>query len=724
MGVFELAAVRGRARWRWPAPWPTPSAVSVVGGGDSVAAVNAAGVADRHHPRLHRRRRGARADRGQAAARRGRAARSRRHERATAVRGRQLEDAQDRRGDRPLRGRAGGAAAGRARGGRVRAVHVAGRGGRGPPPDRSCASTPRTCTRPPQGAYTGEISAADAARPGRARRAARPLGAAPVLRRDRRRAGREAGRRRRRRSGRDPGRGRDASRQREGGETEQVLARQIADSGAAAHAARADHRLRADLGDRHRPHRHAGDGRGGAPLHPRAAAERARRASPHPVRRQHEAGQRRRAAGAAGHRRRPDRRRQPGGGRFPGDRAPRRRERAGLPGGAGRLGPGRARARQRRRPGRYARLRPRSGRPGRAPRWPPRDGRSACPTARWATREVGHLNLGAGRVVLQDLVRIDEDVASGGIFQQPVLLRRLRARAAARRCTWSACVSDGGVHSHIRPPAGADRAGAPRAASSGCTCTRSPTGATSRPPAAPASWSGCRNLATVCGRFFGMDRDRRWDRTKRAYDAIVHGVGAVHRRPGGGRAGRVRAAASPTSSSSRSWSATQRRLGCAATMPWCSSTSGPTAAGSCSARCSSPASTSSTAGMTRRCRALVQMTEYSEDFHAPVAYPSRAGDVGAGAGAGGKPACRSCTWPRRRSTRTSPTSSTAAASTAASGEQLVAGRLAARRRHLRPEAGDERRRRLPTCSATASRRAATGSAWSTSPTPTWSATAA
>ena len=62
----------------------------------------------------------------------------------------------------------------------------------------------------------------------------------------------------------------ETEQQREGGETERVLARQIADSGAASRRRPPDHRLRADLGDRHRPHRHARAGRGGTPLHPRA----------------------------------------------------------------------------------------------------------------------------------------------------------------------------------------------------------------------------------------------------------------------------------------------------------------------------------------------------------------------------------------------------------------------------------------------------------------------
>ena len=60
------------------------------------------------------------------------------------------------------------------------------------------------------------------------------------------------------------------------------------------------------------------------------------------------------------------------------------------------------------------------------------------------------------------------------------------------------------------------------------------------------------NVATVCGRYYAMDRDRRWDRTERAYDAIVHGVGARADDAAAAVRAELRARASPTSSSSRS----------------------------------------------------------------------------------------------------------------------------------------------------------------------------
>jgi 2,3-bisphosphoglycerate-independent phosphoglycerate mutase len=145
------------------------------------------------------------------------------------------------------------------------------------------------------------------------------------------------------------------------------------------------------------------------------------------------------------------------------------------------------------------------------------------PDGQMGNSEVGHLNLGAGRVVLQDLVRISEDVRSGGMFANPVLREACSVgRGSALHLIGLA--SDGGVHSHIDHLLAliemAGREGVERVHVHAFTDGRD---------VSPTSGAGfverIPRLATVCGRFFGMDRDRRWDRTRRAYDAIVHGVG-------------------------------------------------------------------------------------------------------------------------------------------------------------------------------------------------------
>jgi 2,3-bisphosphoglycerate-independent phosphoglycerate mutase len=144
------------------------------------------------------------------------------------------------------------------------------------------------------------------------------------------------------------------------------------------------------------------------------------------------------------------------------------------------------------------------------------------PEGQMGNSEVGHTNLGAGRVVRQDLVRIDEDIETGAFAQNPVLTDAIR-RARGSALHLLGLVSDGGVHSHIRHLQAligmADEAG-----------VRTHVHAfTDGRDVSPTSGAGfleqVPGVATVCGRYYAMDRDKRWDRVKRAYDAIVHGQG-------------------------------------------------------------------------------------------------------------------------------------------------------------------------------------------------------
>jgi 2,3-bisphosphoglycerate-independent phosphoglycerate mutase len=145
------------------------------------------------------------------------------------------------------------------------------------------------------------------------------------------------------------------------------------------------------------------------------------------------------------------------------------------------------------------------------------------PDGQMGNSEVGHTNLGAGRVVRQDLVRIDDDLESGAFFENPVLVDACRrARGAALHLL--GLVSDGGVHSHVRHLHGllelASRERVGRVHVHAFTDGRdtSPTGGA-------GFLEGIPGVATVCGRYYAMDRDRRFDRVQRAYDAIVHGIG-------------------------------------------------------------------------------------------------------------------------------------------------------------------------------------------------------
>src|SRR5918999_6254064 len=155
------------------------------------------------------------------------------------------------------------------------------------------------------------------------------------------------------------------------------------------------------------------------------------------------------------------------------------------------------------------------------------------PDGQMGNSEVGHLNLGAGSVVKQDLARIDESIADGSFFENPALTA---ACAAARdsprgRLHLMGLVSDGGVHSgweHIEACIElAAQEGVPDLVVHAFT-----DGRDTLPRSSPGyveeleRWlRHAGRIGTVAGRYYAMDRDRRWERTKLAYDAIVHAEG-------------------------------------------------------------------------------------------------------------------------------------------------------------------------------------------------------
>jgi 2,3-bisphosphoglycerate-independent phosphoglycerate mutase len=160
------------------------------------------------------------------------------------------------------------------------------------------------------------------------------------------------------------------------------------------------------------------------------------------------------------------------------------------------------------------------------------------PPGQMGNSEVGHLNLGAGTVVKQDLARIDDAIADGSFFENEALRAACAAaRDGTGRLHLIGLVSGGGVHSsldHLRSCIElATRERVPELVLHAFTDGRD-TPPTSSPEyvAAAERWleqareAGVDALVgTVGGRYWGMDRDRRWDRIKRAYDAIVHGDG-------------------------------------------------------------------------------------------------------------------------------------------------------------------------------------------------------
>ena len=153
------------------------------------------------------------------------------------------------------------------------------------------------------------------------------------------------------------------------------------------------------------------------------------------------------------------------------------------------------------------------------------------PDGQMGNSEVGHLNLGAGRIVYQDLTRINKAVEDGSLAENSIF-REAMAKAAGSRLHFIGLVSDGGVHSHQDQLCAmvrlAGEAGVKDIFLHAITDGRdtSPTGGEAYLAKVEdeAARHGAR-IATVIGRYFAMDRDKRWDRVKLAWDAIVHGKG-------------------------------------------------------------------------------------------------------------------------------------------------------------------------------------------------------
>ena len=153
------------------------------------------------------------------------------------------------------------------------------------------------------------------------------------------------------------------------------------------------------------------------------------------------------------------------------------------------------------------------------------------PPGQMGNSEVGHLNLGAGRIVYQDLTRINKAIDEGTLAANPVFVDALE-KAKTGRLHFIGLVSDGGVHSHqdqlIAMVKLAKEAGVSDIFIHAITDGRdtSPTGGQGYLAKVEdeAAKSGA-HVVTVIGRYFAMDRDKRWDRVKLAWDAIVLGKG-------------------------------------------------------------------------------------------------------------------------------------------------------------------------------------------------------
>lgn len=163
------------------------------------------------------------------------------------------------------------------------------------------------------------------------------------------------------------------------------------------------------------------------------------------------------------------------------------------------------------------------------------------PEGQMGNSEVGHLNIGAGRVVYQELARINKSIRNGELQRHPVLLEAFQyAKTNNKAVHFIGLLSDGGVHSHTShlralcdatQQQGLDRVfvhafmdGRDTDPKSGLNYLKNLTQSIDNQRV---------RLASIIGRYYVMDRDKRWERVKLAYDLLVHGIGEKTRNPMG-----------------------------------------------------------------------------------------------------------------------------------------------------------------------------------------------
>ncbi len=156
------------------------------------------------------------------------------------------------------------------------------------------------------------------------------------------------------------------------------------------------------------------------------------------------------------------------------------------------------------------------------------------PEGQMGNSEVGHMNIGAGRVVYQDLVKISNAVEDGSLGSNKSFVQAIEyAKTNNRSIHLIGLLSDGGVHSHINHLKGLltslDKEDVSNVFVHAFTDGRDtdPKGGINYVQDLLHHMSETTGtLATVTGRYYAMDRDKRWERVKLAYDAMIHGVGA------------------------------------------------------------------------------------------------------------------------------------------------------------------------------------------------------
>jgi 2,3-bisphosphoglycerate-independent phosphoglycerate mutase len=152
------------------------------------------------------------------------------------------------------------------------------------------------------------------------------------------------------------------------------------------------------------------------------------------------------------------------------------------------------------------------------------------PEGQMGNSEVGHMNMGAGRIIHMDITRIDSMIANGEFERHPLLVEALE-RGRTRNLHLLGLVSDGGVHSHIQHLFALLRMAREQHVER--VFIHCFTDGRDTPPHSGVEFIqqlqqktreiGCGKIASVSGRYYAMDRDNRWERVERAYRALVHG---------------------------------------------------------------------------------------------------------------------------------------------------------------------------------------------------------
>ena len=154
------------------------------------------------------------------------------------------------------------------------------------------------------------------------------------------------------------------------------------------------------------------------------------------------------------------------------------------------------------------------------------------PAGQMGNSEVGHMNLGAGRVVYQEITRIDKSIEQGDFFEVEALIDAAQhAKSNGSKLHLMGCFSDGGVHASLAHIFGLLRLAKKEGLEAGQVCVHAFTDGRDTDPHGGieyikqfqkvAAEIGVGRLVSICGRYYAMDRDKRWERTKLAYDLLT-----------------------------------------------------------------------------------------------------------------------------------------------------------------------------------------------------------